>query len=403
MDEGLGFGRRNLIDKVIEHNWKDGKIVFNKNELLFIIQEMLEEEGKQYLEHNKRKGSPFTVMRNFAKYLLYRNLANYDSMVLIDGQKGTGKSSAAIMLCREWCKLLGIRFDPKRHIAYNNADVMNKIDMLNNFEPLICVGQNSRVRIKKEGVEKSIEIKKLVDMKDYEVLSYNKDKDIFEYKKPEKTIFTKRDKIYTLELENGLKLNATGNHLILTKNGYKRMDELGDSDEVILSTKKCVTCGKEYFNKQWDGKTCSKECFRLWKNKNAWGKLHREESRQKGRKRYNKRFKEDLKFRLKHNLITRLPKEIIRARLFKGIDRFERTFNCTIQFFIKYIESKFEEGMSWDNYGHGKGKWCIDHYYPVRLINLATLENAKEICNYKNIRPLWSIKNSKFCSFTEGK
>jgi hypothetical protein len=50
----------------------------------------------------------------------------------------TGKSSAAIMLGREWCKLIGIKFNPERHIAYNNADVMNKIDTLNKFEPLIA-------------------------------------------------------------------------------------------------------------------------------------------------------------------------------------------------------------------------------------------------------------------------
>ena len=59
-------------------------------------------------------------------------------MVLITSDKGTGKSSAAIMMAREWCKLIGIRFNPARHIAYNNSDVMNKIDVLKKFEPLIC-------------------------------------------------------------------------------------------------------------------------------------------------------------------------------------------------------------------------------------------------------------------------
>jgi len=70
--------------------------------------------------------------------LLHRNLANFDSMVLLTAEKGQGKSSAAIMMGREWCRQMGVRFDPKRHIAYNNADVMQKIDNLNKFEPLIA-------------------------------------------------------------------------------------------------------------------------------------------------------------------------------------------------------------------------------------------------------------------------
>jgi hypothetical protein len=59
-------------------------------------------------------------------------------MILISSEKGTGKSSAAIMLARFWCKLIGIKFDPARHIAYNNADVMRLIEELNPFEPLIA-------------------------------------------------------------------------------------------------------------------------------------------------------------------------------------------------------------------------------------------------------------------------
>ncbi len=140
MREGLGFGRRNLIKKIIEANWNvkvpDEK-KYNYNELLFIIQELFTEEGKHYFE--KRVGlRGHHVFHEFVKYLMYRNLANYDSMILITSDKGTGKSSAAIMMARAWCRLIGIKFDPARHIAYNNADVMNKIDKLRKFEPLIC-------------------------------------------------------------------------------------------------------------------------------------------------------------------------------------------------------------------------------------------------------------------------
>lgn len=139
MSEGLGFGKRKLINEIITSNWNvdPNKKIFNFNELLFVIQELLELEGKPYFEKTVQR-SGFYVFKDFVKHLLYRNIANYDSMILLTSDKGTGKSSAAMMLAREWCKLLGIRFNPERHIAYNNADVSRKIDLLNDFEPLIC-------------------------------------------------------------------------------------------------------------------------------------------------------------------------------------------------------------------------------------------------------------------------
>jgi len=138
--EGLGFGRRHLISKIITENWKVDKPEdknYTYNELLFIIQEMLDEEGKQYFEPRTTQRG-FQIFRDFVKHLMYRNLANFDSMILITAEKGVGKSSAAIMLAREWCKMIGIRFNPKRHIAYNNSEVMAKIELLRKFEPLIC-------------------------------------------------------------------------------------------------------------------------------------------------------------------------------------------------------------------------------------------------------------------------
>lgn len=139
MSEGLGFGRRRLIEKIVTHNWEIEPTAkkFSYNELLFVIQEMLMEEGKIYFEKQPRKTSNF-IFKKFTELLLARNLANYDSMILITSEKGTGKSSAAIMLARLWCNMLGVKFNPKKHIAYNNADVMNKIDGLGKFEPIIA-------------------------------------------------------------------------------------------------------------------------------------------------------------------------------------------------------------------------------------------------------------------------
>ena len=391
---GLGFGKRKLIAQIIEQNFKvkaeDKK--YNYKELLFIIQEMLDEEGKKYFE-NYSPNYGHHIFREFVKYLLYRNLANYDSMVLITSRKGTGKSSAAIMMAREWCKLIGIRFNPERHIAYNNSDVMNKIDKLNKFEPIICVGQNTKIRIKDfNGVERSTEVKNLVNKKNYQVLTYNIKKDKFEYQTPKKTVLTKKAVTWKLELENGVTINTTPEHLFLTKNrGYVQLQNLTETDELVLQTKFCKICNKEYYNKQWDAVTCSKSChnkYNILNNKN-YIKNHIERFKQISRDRYKEKHK-DINFKLQHNLITRLPKTM--HGIFNGPTRFERAVGCNIQFFVNYIKDKLSKEMTWDNYGNGKNKWNLDHIIPVSKLNNY---NKKQVCHYTNIQPLWSILNTK--------
>ena len=59
--------------------------------------------------------------------------------------------------------------------------------------------------------------------------------------------------------------------------------------------------------------------------------------------------------------------------------------------FVNYLEGKFLEGMTWDNYGfHG---WHIDHIIPISLGK--TLEEIKELCHYTNFQPLWADDNKK--------
>lgn len=65
---------------------------------------------------------------------------------------------------------------------------------------------------------------------------------------------------------------------------------------------------------------------------------------------------------------------------------------CTPQQFKEYIESKFQPGMSWDNYG----LWEIDHILPINLMtpNHDIDEQLLFLCNYKNCRPMWKKDNN---------
>ena len=72
-----------------------------------------------------------------------------------------------------------------------------------------------------------------------------------------------------------------------------------------------------------------------------------------------------------------------------GIDKVGLT---TIQY-REYIESLWTEGMSWDNYGHGKGKWCIDHIDPKNFFDLTDPELYRKCSHYTNTQPMWYMDN----------
>jgi hypothetical protein len=54
-----------------------------------------------------------------------------------------------------------------------------------------------------------------------------------------------------------------------------------------------------------------------------------------------------------------------------------------------YLEKKFTEGMSWDNYG----KWQIDHIIPLSSCN--SEEELYNLCHFTNLQPMWATENAK--------
>jgi hypothetical protein len=59
--------------------------------------------------------------------------------------------------------------------------------------------------------------------------------------------------------------------------------------------------------------------------------------------------------------------------------------------FKQNIESKFKDGMTWDNYGR-KG-WHIDHIKPISKFNLNDIEECRHCWSLDNLQPLWWHEN----------
>lgn len=103
----------------------------------------------------------------------------------------------------------------------------------------------------------------------------------------------------------------------------------------------------------------------------------------------NRRYKDPV-FKLKCNLRKRLNSYCKHSGLSKRFKTME-SIGLSIADFKKYIESHFVDGMSWDNYGSGDGKWSIDHTKPLCTAN--TEEEVFTLNHYTNLRHMWWFDN----------
>ena len=75
------------------------------------------------------------------------------------------------------------------------------------------------------------------------------------------------------------------------------------------------------------------------------------------------------------------------------ISTIHKLIGCDVPTARAHLEAQFEEWMTWENYGSGKGKWCIDHIIPVASIDIFNEDEVKRIFHYTNMQPLEFCKN----------
>jgi hypothetical protein len=116
---------------------------------------------------------------------------------------------------------------------------------------------------------------------------------------------------------------------------------------------------------------------------------HREKINKKTNKRRAFRFATEPEYKLKHILRSRL-KNALRG-VGKKSKRTLELLGCTVEHLRKHLESKFQEGMYWDNYGFDT--WHIDHIIPCNKFDLTDPKQQEQCFHYTNLQPLWAIEN----------
>jgi hypothetical protein len=66
-----------------------------------------------------------------------------------------------------------------------------------------------------------------------------------------------------------------------------------------------------------------------------------------------------------------------------------RDLGCTVEELKKHLETHFQPGMTWDNYG----EWHVDHKIPLSSFDLSNPVEFKKSCHYTNLQPLWALDN----------
>jgi hypothetical protein len=159
----------------------------------------------------------------------------------------------------------------------------------------------------------------------------------------------------------------------------------------------CRLCKNEFDLKSYHKNKSKRSAYiKKYRDKNPLFKLKGNQTCKEWRKNnpfyikeWNKeKMKTDVGFRIRHNLSERL--RLALKSNSKGKKTME-LLGCSIIEFKIHLESKFQEGMNWSNYGL-KG-WHIDHIKPCALFDLTKSEEQIKCFHYTNMQPLWSKDN----------
>ncbi len=125
-------------------------------------------------------------------------------------------------------------------------------------------------------------------------------------------------------------------------------------------------------------KAMAKERVKIWQNAN----------REKINKAKRDKRNTNHSFRIACNLRKRLS-FLVKINSAKKTIQTLKLLGCSLDDFMIHLQSKFKEGMSFENYG----QWHIDHKIPCNHFDLTDIEQQKICFHYTNLQPLWAKEN----------
>jgi hypothetical protein len=139
----------------------------------------------------------------------------------------------------------------------------------------------------------------------------------------------------------------------------------------------CIVCTKQYYDKpEW------KEYEKKRNKKRSQTEDYKKYQVQYQIKLNKKKYNEDIEFKLRKRLSN-----LINKYLKKNGQTTNEIIGCTNIEFKSYIESKFLDGMTFENYG----EWQLDHHIPQS--SAKNVEELYKLNYYTNFKPMWKLDN----------
>lgn len=214
-------------------------------------------------------------------------------------------------------------------------------------------------------------------------------KDIVEYSKKTKTRYSTKCRVCTNKYDNERrkrKYHEDENYRNELKRKRAERDKLkksiSEEDWKLLKENRKKLKDNDDYRKELNRKR-----YERMKRKMLIDEEYRKRINRKSTVRKRKKYHNDHVYKLRSHMKTTI-KQIIKKRF--GAPKSGPTAEilglCSVEFF-NYIESLFQDGMTWDN----RSEWHIDHIVPVSVAQ--TIDEVKYLNHYTNLRPMWGEEN----------
>jgi hypothetical protein len=136
----------------------------------------------------------------------------------------------------------------------------------------------------------------------------------------------------------------------------------------------------------------TREKARRWRLKNPIRKLELQrvwkQNNIKRLKSYHKKYRSTIRGKLNHRMSMSIWQAL---RKNKDDYHWEILVGYTVNVLKQHLESKFTDGMTWDN----MGKWHIDHIIPKSRFHYEKPEDPEfKVCwGLSNLQPMWKLDN----------
>jgi len=182
---------------------------------------------------------------------------------------------------------------------------------------------------------------------------------------------------------NKLYYQSNKNKLIIKANDYYQINKEKKNaygKEYRKLNKDKIKKGKKIYNEAW---------YKINKDKiKLREKIYRSLNKDKKNLYFKNKKKTDIQYKLSCNLRSRLN-TALNSNYKDGSA--VRDLGCTIEELKQHLESKFQPGMTWDNWT--TDGWHIDHIKPLASFDLTDRKQLLEACHYTNLQPLWAKDN----------